>query len=148
MSTTTFPSAPPENPPLPPQGSAARVAAIKPRPTARYQSGVWIGIFAITMSFAAFTSALFVRQGSGDWIHVVLPRLLYVNTGVLLLSSLTLEMARRAFLNVPELDASALRHSLALACSYAGIRIRFRGGTIFRLAGTRRTGTLPGDEFQ
>jgi cytochrome c oxidase subunit 3 len=111
MSTTTFPSAPPENPPLPPQGSAARVAAIKPRP-ARYQSGVWIGIFAITMSFAAFTSALFVRQGSGDWTHVVLPRLLYINTGVLLLSSLTLEMARRAFLDVPELDASALRHSI------------------------------------
>ena len=64
------------------------------------------------MSFAAFTSALFVRQGSGDWIHVVLPRLLYINTAVLLLSSLTLEMARRAFLDVPELDASALHHSL------------------------------------
>ena len=112
MATTTFPSAPPDNPPLPPQGSAARVGAIRPRPAARYQSGVWIGIFAITMSFAAFTSALFVRQGSGDWIHVVLPRLLYINTAVLLLSSLTLEMARRAFLDVPELDASALHHSL------------------------------------
>jgi cytochrome c oxidase subunit 3 len=64
------------------------------------------------MSFAAFTSALFVRQGSGDWTHVVLPRLLYVNTGVLLLSSLTLEMARRAFLNAPNPGTSVLRDSL------------------------------------
>src|ERR1700720_1772887 len=111
MATTTFPSAPPENPPLPPKGSAARVATIRPRPAARYQSGVWIGIFAITMSFAAFTSALFVRQGSGDWIHVVLPELLYVNTGMLLLSSITLEMARRAFMNSSALDTGALRNN-------------------------------------
>jgi cytochrome c oxidase subunit III len=62
------------------------------------------------MSFAAFTSALFVRQGSGDWIHVVVPRLLYVNTGMLLLSSITLEMARRAFMNSSALDIGALRN--------------------------------------
>jgi cytochrome c oxidase subunit 3 len=73
------------------------------------------------MSFAAFTSALYVRQGSGDWIHVVLPRLLYVNTGVLLLSSITLEMARRAFMNAPELEATALRSSLR----WLGITLAF-----------------------
>jgi cytochrome c oxidase subunit 3 len=85
---------------------------MKPGPAGRYQSGVWVGIFAITMSFAAFTSALFVRQGSGDWIHVVLPRLLYVNTGILLLSSISVEMARRAFMNAPESEARLLRNSL------------------------------------
>jgi cytochrome c oxidase subunit 3 len=76
------------------------------------QSGIWIGIFAITMSFAAFTSAMYVRQGSGDWVHVVLPSLIYANTGILLLSSITMEMSRRAFLKAPELDAIALRPSL------------------------------------
>jgi len=64
------------------------------------------------MSFAAFTSALFVRQGSGDWIHVVLPRLLYVNTAVLLVSSITLEMARRAYGNIQEREAGSLRTTL------------------------------------
>jgi cytochrome c oxidase subunit 3 len=64
------------------------------------------------MSFAAFTSALFVRQGSGDWVHVVVPPLLYVNTGVLLISSLTLEMSRRAFANTHEMKVIALRNSL------------------------------------
>jgi cytochrome c oxidase subunit III len=60
------------------------------------RSGIWVGIFAITMSFAAFTSALYVRQGSGDWVHIVLPPIVYANTLGLLLSSLTLELARRA----------------------------------------------------
>ena len=37
------------------------------------RTGVWIGIATITMSFAAYTSALVVRQGSGgDWQHVQL----------------------------------------------------------------------------
>jgi cytochrome c oxidase subunit 3 len=64
------------------------------------------------MSFAAFTSALYVRQGSGDWTHVSLPPLIYVNTCILLLSSITLEMSRRAFLNAPALESSALREAL------------------------------------
>jgi cytochrome c oxidase subunit 3 len=112
MSITSFPPAPAQVPPLPPQGSAGKVVGSKTGPTGHAQSGIWVGIFAITMSFAAFTSALYVRQGSGDWIHLVVPRLLYVNTAVLLLSSIPLEMARRAFMNVPELEAGALRKSL------------------------------------
>jgi cytochrome c oxidase subunit III len=58
------------------------------------RSGIWVGIFAITMSFAAFTSALMVRQGSGDWKHLVLPPIIYLNTTALLFSSVTLERAR------------------------------------------------------
>jgi cytochrome c oxidase subunit 3 len=51
---------------------------------------------AITMMFAAFTSALVVRQGSApDWRHIDLPSILYLNTMVLLASSITLEVARR-----------------------------------------------------
>jgi cytochrome c oxidase subunit 3 len=51
---------------------------------------------SITMSFAAFTSALIVRQGSSlDWRHLPLPRVLYLNTLVLFASSFALEVARR-----------------------------------------------------
>jgi cytochrome c oxidase subunit 3 len=60
------------------------------------RSGIWVGIFAIIMSFAALTSALLVRQGSGEWSHIVLPSILYANTATLLLSSFTMEMSRRA----------------------------------------------------
>jgi cytochrome c oxidase subunit III len=60
------------------------------------RSGVWVAIFAITMCFMAFTSALFVREGTAvDWTHLTLPPILYVNTVVLLLGSLTLVMASR-----------------------------------------------------
>lgn len=60
------------------------------------RSGIWVGIAAITMSFAAFTSAIIVRQGSDtSWHHMTLPTVLYLNTLVLILSSITLEIARR-----------------------------------------------------
>jgi cytochrome c oxidase subunit 3 len=66
------------------------------RSAERYSSsGMWVGVFAITMSFAAFTSALFVREGTADWTHLALPPVLYLNTLLLLASSATLEAARR-----------------------------------------------------
>ncbi|HXY23346.1 MAG TPA: cytochrome c oxidase subunit 3 [Candidatus Acidoferrum sp.] len=75
-------------------GSAAKVRS---GAEAASRSGIWVAIFTITMTFAAFTSALFVRQGSGgDWVHFALPSILYANTFALLLSSVTLEMARRS----------------------------------------------------
>ena len=62
------------------------------------RTGIWVAIATITMSFAAFTSALVVRQGgSTDWRHLALPRILYLNTLMLLASSVTLEIGRRRF---------------------------------------------------
>lgn len=59
-------------------------------------SAVWVGIAAISMSFAAFTSALIVRQGSStDWRHITLPPVLFLSTLLLFASSVTLEVARR-----------------------------------------------------
>jgi cytochrome c oxidase subunit 3 len=55
-----------------------------------------VGLAAITMSFAAFTSALLVRQTTGtDWHHLTVPPIVFANTIVLLASSVTLEIARR-----------------------------------------------------
>lgn len=60
------------------------------------KTGIWVGLAAITMTFAAFTSALIVRQGAAnDWRHITLPPVLYFNTLVLLASSITLELSRR-----------------------------------------------------
>ena len=59
-------------------------------------TGIWVVLFAITMMFAAFTSALVVRKGASlDWRHFSLPSILYFNTVLLLASSVTLEVARR-----------------------------------------------------
>lgn len=75
-------------------------------------SGIWVGIFAITMSFAAFSSALFVRQGTTDWGHLALPTVLYFNTLVLLASSMALEGARRALASSGQ-DAEGTRKASA-----------------------------------
>jgi cytochrome c oxidase subunit III len=59
-------------------------------------TGIWVVVYAITMMFAALTSALVVRKGSSlDWQSFTLPSILYLNTALLLGSSVTLEIARR-----------------------------------------------------
>src|ERR1700675_2148727 len=78
---------------VPADGNLLAVEDYSPPPSS---SAIWVGIAAICMSFAAFTSALIVRQGSStDWRHITLPPVLFLSTFVLLLSSVTLEVARR-----------------------------------------------------
>ena len=87
---------------VPADGDARRVKEYSPPPAS---TGIWVGLAAITMTFAAFTSALVVRQGSGtDWQHITLPPILYFNTAVIIASSVVLEIARRriaAFMGGP-----------------------------------------------
>ncbi len=62
-----------------------------------YLLGVWLAMGGITMVFIAFTSALIVRRGvSFDWRPTPFPPVLWLNTAVLVLSSLTVDTARRA----------------------------------------------------
>ena len=62
-----------------------------------YRTGVWMAMAAIVMLFAAFTSALVVRKGlSNDWVATALPRVLWLNTAVLIASSVTFEFSRRS----------------------------------------------------
>ena len=78
---------------VPAGGDLRRVKNYSPPPAS---TGIWVGLAAITMTFAAFTSALIVRQGSAlDWRHITLPPLLYLNSLVIVASSFTLEIARR-----------------------------------------------------
>lgn len=61
-------------------------------------TGIWVGLTAIAMTFAALTSALVVRKGaSTDWQHFTLPSVLFLDTLLLFGSSITLEVSRRRF---------------------------------------------------
>jgi cytochrome c oxidase subunit 3 len=78
---------------VPNDGKLPAVQDYAPPPS---KTAIWVLLAAIGMSFAAFTSALIVRQGASlDWRHLTLPPILYLNTLVLLGSSVTLELARR-----------------------------------------------------
>ncbi len=98
---------------VPADGELRRVKDSSPPPAS---TGIWVGLAAIAMSFAAFTSALIVRQGaSPDWRHFTLPPVLYLNTLVIIASSVTLELARRriaAFMNGLQ-DRSKVRENPA-----------------------------------
>ncbi len=78
---------------VPRGGSFRMVQEYAPPPSS---TAVWVFMASISMTFAAFTSALIVRQGGAlDWRHLRLPWILYLNTAVLLVSSVTLEISRR-----------------------------------------------------
>ncbi len=49
----------------------------------------------VTMLFAGFTAAYFIRRTGSDWHHVPLPSLVWVNTLLLIASSATVELASR-----------------------------------------------------
>jgi cytochrome c oxidase subunit 3 len=72
----------------------------------RARLGLLVALTPVLMLFVSFTSAYVVRQGLPtldprtatlvrDWIPVTLPKLLLINTGVLVLSSVFMEFARR-----------------------------------------------------
>jgi cytochrome c oxidase subunit 3 len=99
------------------------------RPPSPARTGVWVGIAAIAMSFAAYTSAFVVRQGGAqDWQHITLPPILYLNTLVLLASSATLERGRRL------MEADAQWRSPAISRGMNWLRITLGLGVLF-LAG-------------
>src|SRR2546422_11416433 len=84
-------------------GSGGGGAAAVPRRA--YFTGISLGLAAILMFFMALTSAYIVRKGfGGDWQALRLPPILLLNTAVLLLSSLTIEIARRHAAD-PRLDS-------------------------------------------
>jgi cytochrome c oxidase subunit III len=71
----------------------------------RYRLGILFALAGDLMFFVALVSAFFVRQSAGhfdarenyisDWHPLAVPPILWLNTAVLILSSATMEMARR-----------------------------------------------------
>src|SRR5690242_2758817 len=61
------------------------------------KAGLMVLMAATTALFAAFTTAFILRRASAeDWVSTPKPAILYVNTAILLASSISLEKARRA----------------------------------------------------
>ena len=64
---------------------------------ARYRIGVWMAIGSILMLFVALISAYIVRSASSnDWHPVAMPKVLWLSTTLILISSATIEAARRS----------------------------------------------------
>jgi cytochrome c oxidase subunit III len=67
-------------------------------PQRAYVTGMTIALGAILMFFMALVSAYIVRKGaSNDWQPLAVPRILWLNTAILILSSFTLSRSRKLF---------------------------------------------------
>jgi cytochrome c oxidase subunit 3 len=63
---------------------------------ARYRIGVWVALASIVMLFTALASAYIVRSASSnDWVPLVVPKVLWLSSAFLIVSSVTMEISRR-----------------------------------------------------
>ena len=61
----------------------------------RHQTAILLAMVSICMFFMALAAAFLVRKTGKDWINFKLPPIVWLNTIVLLTSSLTIDLARR-----------------------------------------------------
>ncbi|MEQ8361672.1 MAG: cytochrome c oxidase subunit 3 [Cyclobacteriaceae bacterium] len=54
---------------------------------------MWLFVASVGMLFASLTSAYIVRQAEGNWLYFDLPATLYWTSAVILVSSITMQMA-------------------------------------------------------
>ena len=62
-----------------------------------HKFALWVAMASIIMMFAALTSAYLVRQAAGNWLEYRMPGIFYINTAVILLSSITLHGSYLSF---------------------------------------------------
>jgi cytochrome c oxidase subunit III len=85
----------------------------------RYQTAILLGMVSICMFFMALSAAFLVRKTGKDWINFRLPAIIWVNTIVLLTSSLTIDLARRRLaLNDPSGFKAMWRATTALGIAF------------------------------
>lgn len=58
---------------------------------------LWVGLASIIMMFAGLTSAYIVKRDQAGWTGFTIPRAFWYSTAVILVSSLTVQMALRSF---------------------------------------------------
>jgi cytochrome c oxidase subunit III len=58
---------------------------------------LWVAIASILMMFAGLTSAFIVKSNQTGWKTIAVPKVFWVSTAVIIISSITLQMALRSF---------------------------------------------------
>lgn len=62
-----------------------------------YKFTMWVAIASILMMFAGLTSAFIVKSNLSGWRDVVMPKIFWGSTAVIIASSITMQMALRSF---------------------------------------------------
>ncbi len=85
---------------------------------------LWFGIVSLIMAFAGWTSAYIVSSKREDWItDIVLPESFYMSTAIIILSSVTYMLAKKALKNeAKKACATWLWITLGLAMAFVGFQ--------------------------
>ncbi len=102
---------------------------------------LWVGLGSIIMMFAGLTSAYIVKRDQAGWTGFAIPRAFWYSTAVILVSSLTVQMALRSFKEreMPRyrnlITATAVLGLLFVALQWAGFRQIWNSGVTFHGSG-------------
>ena len=100
------------------------------------QVGLIVFMTVATSLFALLVSAYYMRMVESDWTNFALPRVLWVNTGVLVLASVTMHMTRTA---ARRGNLDGIRTGLIASGAFS---FAFLGGQIWAWLGLKATGEL------
>jgi cytochrome c oxidase subunit 3 len=75
----------------------AAVQGKEPQKIHPHKFTLWVALGSIVMMFAALTSAYIVKKNQGSWLEFDLPKVFWYSTFVILLSSVTIHLATKAF---------------------------------------------------
>ena len=56
---------------------------------------LWVSLVSLVMMFTALTSAYIVRRAGGNWLEFSIPNIFYVNTLVIIVSSINVKICFR-----------------------------------------------------
>jgi cytochrome c oxidase subunit 3 len=72
---------------------------------------LWLFMVTVVMIFAALTSAYIVRQSEGNWLEYELPEIFWITSGIVLLSSVSLQWA---YMSAKKDNFASLRMGMVL----------------------------------
>lgn len=105
---------------------------------------LWVALMSLVMMFTALTSAYVVRRAAGNWLEFDIPSLFYVNTLVIIASSITLHAAYVAFKREAKLAFQALL-SVSFVLGIAFVVMQFLGWEQLAAEGVELTLNPSGD---
>jgi len=102
-----------------------------------------IGCASIVMMFAGLTSAYIVRRAGGNWLEFRLPNIFFINTVVMLLSSLAIHSAYLAFKKGNEFLYKGLL-VVSFILGFAFVVLQYKGWLDLTAIGVELTGNPAG----
>lgn len=87
---------------------------------------MWFAIMSLLMMFAGLTSAYIISSSRRDWVEVELPSEFFYSTGIILLSSLTLFLAKKS-LKSNNLSGASLMTGITFLLGTVFVVMQFYG---------------------